>query len=42
MITQQELELVYRKSLIYPQVHKWGWHDGPLSQKEVLVHPGFG
>jgi len=42
MMNLEELRFVWQKSLLYPSVHEWGWNDGPLSQKEILVHPQFG
>jgi hypothetical protein len=42
VIDLKELWLVWRWSNSYPSVHRWGWKDGPLSQKQALNNPEFG
>ncbi len=42
LLELDELDLVYSSMKKYPLIHKWGFHEGSLSQKEALENPQYG
>lgn len=42
MLTKDELHYVWQWMRNYPSVNEWGWKNGPLTQQEALVSPGYG